>query len=397
MKKKLALVAATAIALSLAMSLAACSNGNSTAGSNATGTTAAGGSGTISIGGIAPLTGAVAVYGTSAKNGAEMAFEEINAAGGVLDKQIAFNVLDDKGDVTESVNAYNRHMGNKVNVIWGSITSKPTLAVAQMAAKDGILLMTPTASQADITTFGSNIFRTCFLDPTQGTAMANFASTKLEAKTAAILYNTSDDYSGGLADAFKAQAESLGMTIVANEGYGATDKDFKSQLTKIASAKPDVLFVPDYYGTDALVAIQAREAGITVPILGGDGWDGVVTSVAASNISALNDVYFSNHYSLEDSSEKVQNFVKNYKAKYGEDPTAFAALGYDSAYMIAEAIKNAGGLEDNAKITKAMADLKFEGVTGSISFSGNGDPIKSVTIIRIVDGKYTFFDRVDPK
>lgn len=381
MKKKLSILLAVMFTLSSLAAVTGCAKKDS---------------GTILIGGLAPLTGEIAVYGNSVKNAASMAFDEINAKGGVLGKQIKYKVLDEKGDPAEAINAYNRLMSENIVALLGDVTSKPSIAVAELAAKDGILMLTPTASAPDVTKPGSNIFRVCFLDPFQGAAMATFAADSLKAKTVAVLYNTSDDYSQGLASSFKTQAESLGLTVINYEGYGADDKDFKAQLTKIASSNPDALFIPDYYAKDALIATQAREAGISAPILGADGWDGVLTSVDASNLSVLNDVYFSNHYSVQDTSEKVAAFVKNYTAKYGEAPNALAALAYDAAYMMAQTITTAGSTDSKA-LVKAMSEIKYEGVTGTIQYKGSGDPVKSVTIIRIVDGKYKFFDKVTPK
>lgn len=381
MKKRLSLLLAAVFMLSSLSTVAGCAKKES---------------GNILIGGLAPLTGDIAVYGNAVKNAASMAFDEINAAGGVLGKQIEYKVLDEKGDSAEAINAYNRLTSENIVALLGDVTSKPSIAVAELAAEDGLPMLTPTASHPDVTKPGDNIFRVCFLDPFQGAAMATFAADSLGAKTVAVLYNTSDDYSQGLAASFQAQAESLGLTVVNYEGYGADDKDFKAQLTKIASSNPDALFIPDYYAKDALIATQAREAGITVPILGADGWDGVLTAVDASNISVLNDVYFSNHYSVQDTSEKVSTFVKNYTAKFGEAPNALAALGYDAAYMLAQAITTADST-DSDKIVAALAGIKYEGVTGTIQYAGSGDPVKSVTIIRIVDGEYNFFDKVTPE
>lgn len=347
------------------------------------------------IGGLAPLTGDVAVYGTSARKGADLAFTEINANGGVLGKQVKFEVLDEKGDPAEAVNAYNRLVSSKIVALLGDVTSKPTMAVAELAAKDGTPMLTATASHVDVTTYGDNIFRVCFTDPFQGEVMATFAADSLGAKTAAILYNTSDDYSQGLSQSFKATAESKGMTIVANEGYGADDKDFKAQLTKIQNQNPDVLFVPEYYNKDALITAQAREIGIDVPILGADGWDGVIGSMSEGNMDALNDCYFSNHYSVEDTDPTVVSFLENYKKTYNEDANAFAALGYDAAYVLANAIEKAGST-DKAKIVEALAATDYDGVTGHIAYDGSGDPIKSVSVTRIVDGKYTLYEKVTP-
>ncbi|MGI6168464.1 MAG: ABC transporter substrate-binding protein [Christensenellales bacterium] len=377
MKRWMGLVVATLMMVAL---LAGCGGGG-------------GGADELLIGGLAPLTGDVAVYGTSTRKGADLAFAEINENGGVLGKQVKFEVLDEKGDPAEAVNAYNRLISSKIVALLGDVTSKPTMAVAELAAKDGTPMLSATASHVDVTSYGDNIFRVCFTDPFQGEVMAVFAADSLNAKTAAIIYNTSDDYSQGLAESFQATAESKGITIVANEGYGADDKDFKAQLTKIQSQNPDVVFVPEYYNKDALIASQAREIGITAPLLGADGWDGVIGSMSEGNMDALNDCYFSNHYSVEDTDPKVVSFLENYKETYNEDANAFAALGYDAAYILAAAIEKAGSTDQEA-IVKALSETDYAGVTGHISYAGSGDPIKSVSVTRIVDGKYTLYEKV---
>lgn len=218
--------------------------------------------------------------------------------------------------------------------------------------------------------------------------MADFAFETLEAKTAAILYNVSSDYSDGVAKAFEEKAAELGLTVLTKESYGENDKDFKTQLTTIANAKPDVLFVPDYYGQVSLIANQAKEVGCNAVLLGGDGWDGVV-DVLGDATDVVEGAYFCNHYSADSDNEKIQNFLKNYTEKYGETPSAFAALGYDAAYILADALSRAKSMEEQ-DIIDALAATSYEGVTGKITFDAQGDPIKNVTIIKIVDGAYTF-------
>ncbi len=345
---------------------------------------------TIKLGGIAPLTGPAAIYGKTTTNAVEMAIEEINAAGGVLGKQIEYIYYDDKGDQTEAVTAYDKlAVEDKVVGIVGAITSKPTLAVAERAVEDNMPMITPTGTQADITPGKANVFRVCFTDPYQGTVLGTYAAETLKAKTAAIMTNNSSDYSDGISKAFAAEAKAKGIEIVAQEGYGDTDKDFRSQLTNISALKPDVLIVPDYYEKDALIAQQAREVGIASVIMGGDGWDGVSKTLDPSAYNVIEGALFTNHYSIMDESENVQSFIKNYKAKYNEDPSAFSALGYDAVKLLVQAIEKAGSTDKQA-IVDAMQAIQFDGVTGKLTFDQNGDPIKSVSIIKIVDGVYTF-------
>jgi len=328
---------------------------------------------TTLLGASLSLTGSVAIYGISATNGLKLAVDEINANGGILGKQIELNLLDEKGDSTEAVNAYNKLVDWGMVALIGDITSKPSVAVAEVAAQDGIPMITPTGTQLNITEAGSNIFRVCFTDPYQGEVLAKFTKDKLAAKTVAIMSNNSSDYSDGVANAFAKEAEAQGIQIVAREGYSDGDKDFKAQLTKIAQQNPDVLFVPDYYEQDGLIAIQAREVGIKSVIVGSDGWDGVVKTVDPSSYAAIEDVFFANHYS----------------EKYNDEPSAFSALSYDAAYILKAAIEKAGTTDKEA-VAKAIKELEFDGITGHLTFDEKNNPVKSITIIKIVNGDYTF-------
>lgn len=350
----------------------------------------------IKIGGLGPLTGPVAVYGVSATNGAKLAFEEINKAGGVLGKKIEFVLLDEKGDSTEAVTAYNRLIDEGIVALVGDITSKPTLAVAEIAAQDNMPMVTPTGTQFNITEAGPNVFRVCFTDPYQGVILANLAKNNLNAKTAAIMVNTSSDYSDGIAQSFAEEAKKVGLKIVAQEGYAEGDKDFRAQLTKIAATNPDVLLVPEYYEQTALITTQAREVGIKAKFIGPDGWDGVAKALDASAYPAIENSYFTNHYSLEDTNEKIQNFASAYRAKYKEDPSAFSALSYDAAYLVKEAIEKAGNTDKDA-IVKAMKEIDFTGVTGHLNFDEKNNPVKAVTILRIENGNYRFDSVIQPK
>lgn len=353
-------------------------------------------SSTIKVGGMGPLTGSAAMYGISVDKGAKLAFEEINANGGILGKKFEYISLDEKADPIEAVNAYNKLTDEGVVAILGSVTSKPTLAVAELAAQDGIPMITPTGTQINITDAGPNIFRVCFTDPYQGSTLAKFSKDKLGAKTAAIMVNTSSDYSDGIANAFIKQAEKEGIKVVAKEGYSDGDKDFKAQLTKINSENPDILVVPEYYELSALIATQAREIGMKSTFVGPDGWDGIIGALDSSSYSVVDNSYFTNHYSTEDSNEKVQSFLKKYREKYNEEPTAFSALAYDTVYVLKNAIDKAG-TTDKAELTKAIKASDMDGVTGHLTFDENNNPIKAVTIIKVQDGKYIFDSVVETK
>lgn len=388
MKKALAIF----MAVTVMLSFSACgskeadtSKGNETVGD------------TVLIGGLAPLTGEVAVYGTTTTNGANLAFEEINANGGILGgKKIEYKVMDEKGDSVEAINAFNKLVDDGVVAVLGDVTSKPSIAVAEASAEIGLPVISATATHPDVTTYGENVFRVCFLDPFQGKTMSKFAADTVKAKKVAVMYNTSDDYSDGVAKAFKESAEQLGLEVTAFEGYGAADIDFKTQLTKIAQTKPDAILFPDYYAKVALIVEQARGVGITSTLLGADGWDGVAATVDAGNKEVLENTYFCNHYSVQDTSERVQSFIKAYTDKYGEAPSAFAALGYDAAYVLANAIDKAGSTEKEAVVT-AIAATEYDGVTGKMTFDAERNPIKSVSIIKIVNGEYSFDSTVMPE
>lgn len=348
---------------------------------------------TIRIGEIGPQTGAVAVYGMQTLQGVKLAVSEINEAGGVLGKTIELLAEDDKGDSSEAVSIYNKLKDQNVAAIIGAVTSKPADAVAANSTEDGIPVITPTGTMASITEGKGNVFRTCYIDPYQGEVLAIFAADKLNAKTAAVMRNNSDDYSNGVADAFIEKAKEKGLEIVADEGYGKDDVDFNAQLTNIIQSNPDVLLVPEYYQKDVLIAKQAKELGLKAQIIGPDGWDGVLAEIDQDSVAVLNGVYFANHYSLDDKSELVQNFVKNYRAEYDQDPSAFAALGYDTVYLLKAAWEKAEST-DHATIVETLKGIEQPGVTGNLMFGENNDPIKSSSIIEIKDGEYEYFDSV---
>lgn len=348
---------------------------------------------TIKIGGMAPLTGALAIYGVTTTNGAELAVKEINENGGVLGKKIEYVMLDTKGDSTEAVMAYNKLVDEKVAGIIGEVTSKPTLAVAEVAVQDNMPLITPTGTQVDITEVGPNIFRVCFTNPYQGKVLAITSKERLGANTVAVMLNNSSDYSDGIAKAFIEESEKLGMKVMGVEGYSDGDKDFRPQLTKLATMNPDVILIPEYYEQAALIATQAREVGVKSIFVGSDGWDGIAKTLDQSAYAAIENSYFTNHFSMEDQSEKIQDFLKDYREAYKEDPSAFSALGYDAVYMMKSAIEKAGST-DKQKIVDALKGIEYDGVTGYLTFDDHNNPIKAVTVLKIENGKYVFDSKV---
>lgn len=355
---------------------------------------------TIKVGVLAPLTGDVAVYGTAVKNAVELYVDKFNAEGGVNGASIQLVVLDEKGDPTEAVNAYNKLVNDdEVVAIIGDVTSTPTFAVAQASVDDNIPMLTPTATHPDVTSYGKNMFRACFQDPDQSSTMAKLAYEDLGAKTAAVIYNSSDAYSVGLKDAFVETANELGLEIVATEAYGKDDVAFQAQLTNIGSANPDVLFIPDYYNPCYMIARQAKDMGITATLLGVDGTDGVLT-IEGADTSVLDGIYFSNHYFVGDSAEIVQNFVNDFKNNYNEEPNALAALGYDAAMIMCAAIKSvadSGTKIDNSAecrqaIIDAISETDMTTVTGHLTFDENNNTVKELSIINIVhtDGEAAY-------
>jgi branched-chain amino acid transport system substrate-binding protein len=345
------------------------------------------GGNTIKIGGIYPLSGNVAVYGVEAKNGVQMAVEEINAAGGIDGKMLELVAEDDEGNPEKTINAYKKlTTKDRAKIIIGSLTSGCTQAFTSLAQAQKVLVVAPAATMASITDAGNFIFRVCFIDPFQGKVGAKFASADLGAKRAAVLYDVGNDYSVGLFENFKAGFEAAGGQVVAAESYNTGDKDFNAQLTKIKSANPDVVYLPDYYATVALIAKQLRAQGIKAPIVGADGWGGITENAGDEVLNG----FYSDHYAADSTDAKVIDFVSKYKAKFNATPTAFAALGYDAMYVIKDAIVAAGSA-DPVKVRAAVEKTKGSYVTGNLTFDEKRNPTKSAVMLEIVkkDGKLT--------
>lgn len=403
MKKWTSLFAVPALAVGLLAGCGAADNTGNGAAENTSSGEAGGSKGgdTIKIGVNLELSGAVASYGTSEAAGIDLAVDEINAAGGIEGKQIEIVKIDNKSDNAEATSAAIRLAEQeKVVAIIGAATSGATVAQAQIANDKQIPLISPSGTSPSVTVredggVNEYVFRTSFIDPFQGTVAANFAANELNVKNVAIYSDNASDYSKGLAASFKKDFEAAGGTIVANESYVAKDPDFRSTLTRIKSADPEFIFIPGYYEEVGLIVKQAREMGIDVPLMGADGWDSPIL-LDLAGADALNNTFTTNHYSSEDPDGKIQEFSKKFEEKYGKAPDAFNALGYDTVYLLADAIKRAGG-PDSTKIKDALADTKdLELITGLYSVDENHHPIKSATILEYKDGETVFKTKVNP-
>ena len=345
-------------------------------------------SSTIKIGSIGPLSGPYAVYGGDCKNGIELAVNEINAAGGINGQQLELIAEDDEGAAEKSVSAYKKLVTKDgVKFIFGSLTSGCAIAISPLAQAQKVIQIAPAATAPKLTEAGNFVFRACYDDPFQGVVGGKFAAENLGAKKAAVLYDIGNDYSVGLTDNFKASFEANGGSIVALESYSTGDKDFNAQLTKIKNANPDVVYLPDYYGTVALIVKQLRAQGFNRPIVGADGWDGLSENAGTEVLNG----FYSNHYAADSTEPKVQNFVKSYKEKYSLTPTSFAALGYDSVYMLKDAIVKAGKVESEA-VRVALEATDGDYVTGHLTFNEKHNPVKGAVIVELVqdaNGKLT--------
>lgn len=348
----------------------------------------------IVIGGVGPVSGEAATFGQSTKEGCELAVEEWNAAGGVLGKNIKLIYQDDKGDPTEAATVWTKLITqDKVVAIVGTVMSKCSLAGAPISQQYKVPMISPTSTNPKVTEVGDYIFRACFIDPFQGTVGAKFAYENLNAKKAACIFDVGNDYTKGLAEFFRDKFTQLGGTIVAFEAHPTGTTDFKAQLTKIIAAKPDVIYISDYYNDVALIAKQARELGFNGPLVGGDGWDSPdLVKIAGT---AVENGYFTNHFSKDDPRPIVQEFVKKYQAKFGKVPDALAALAYDAMIIMLDAIKRAGST-DAEKIKQALVETNINVVSGLITFDKNRNPIKSAVIIAIKNGQQVYQATVNP-
>jgi len=349
----------------------------------------------VRIGVFMSLTGSTANFGISSVNGIKMAADEVNKAGGINGKQIELLVEDDRSDASEAATIVTKFVTqDQVHAVLGEVASSRSIAAAPIAQNAKIPMLTPSSTNPEVTRKGDFIFRSCFIDPVQGAAIGQFAAKGLNAKRAAIMVDRKNDYSTGLATNITETFTKLGGQIVATTSYQEGDQDFNAQLTSIKGANPEVIFVPGYYNDVGLIAKQARDRGITVPLLGGDGWDSA--QLYAIGGTALNGSFFSNHYSPFDTDPKVQKFVNDYKALYNATPDALAATAYDAAHIMFDAIKRANSTDGTAIRNALAATNAFPGVTGTVTFNENRDAVKPIVMIEIKDGgTYAVRERVE--
>jgi branched-chain amino acid transport system substrate-binding protein len=371
------------LCLLCAIALVSCTGARSDSGSE------------IVIGEFGSLTGTTATFGISTKNGIDMAIDAINKSGGLLGKQVRVMVEDDQGKPEEAQTVVTKLITkDQVIAVLGEVASSRTMAAAPVAQQNGIPLISPSSTNPKVTQTGDYIFRVCFIDPFQGLVMAKFATNTLKVKNVAVLRDIKNDYSVGLADVFIGNFKSMGGNVVANESYSEGDTDFSAQLTSIKARNPQAVFLPGYYTEVGLVVRQAKKLGLTVPFMGGDGWDS--PRLIEIGGDALNGSYYSNHFSVSDPSPAIQKFVSDYKARYGETPDALAGLGFDAASILFDAIKRANST-DGAKIRDAIAQTKdFPGVTGKITLDKDRNAVKPAVVLQVKEGKLNYVETIAP-
>jgi branched-chain amino acid transport system substrate-binding protein len=345
---------------------------------------------------LAPLSGPVPTFGEMTRDGALLAIEQWNAKGGVLGMTIVPIVEDSQCTPDPAVNAANKVINqDKVHYIIGEVCSKASIPISEIANAAKVVQISPTSTNPSVTVDGngvtkSYIFRACFIDPFQGQVAAKFALEQLGAKTAFIMSDQANDYVKGLAEFFEKSFVAAGGTVVGKESYTANDTDFSAIMAKIADAKPDLVYLPDYYNIVNLATKQAKEKGITAPFMGGDGWDSADLDKVAADGG-----YFTNHYSPDDPRPEVQDFRKAFEAKYNKTPDALAALAYDATGLMLEAIKAAGS-DDTDKVKAALEGINFKGVSGTITFDSSHNPVKSATILKVTAAGVVFNSVVNP-
>ena len=385
-------------AAALLLTLAACEQKKAPEAPAAQPSQAAGPAAKILFGHVGSMTGQEATFGDSTDKGVKLAVEEINAKGGLKGKQVDLKTYDDQGKPEEAAVAATRLITqDKVIVLLGEVASSRSMAMAPIADANKVPQVSNASTNPKVTKDGDKtrpyVFRVCFIDPFQGTVMAKFAKEK-GVKKVAILRDVGNAYSVGLADYFLAKFKELGGTIVNDQSYKAGDQDFKAQLTAIKAKAPDAIYVPGYYTDVALIARQARELGIKVPLMGGDGWDSAKLFEIGGQ--AIEGSYFSNHYSPDDPSPRIQDFIKRYKEKFGAVPDSMAATGYDAAMVAADAIGRAKDATGEA-IAQAIADTKgFAGVTGVITIDADHNAVKPAVVLEVKGGKAVYVATVAP-
>jgi branched-chain amino acid transport system substrate-binding protein len=365
-------------------------------GCNKPSTVPGAGGDTIKVGEFASMTGSEATFGQSSHKGTALAIEELNATGGVLGKKLELIMEDDQSQAGQPATVVRKLISRDgVVAILGEVASSRSLEAAPICQQNQIPMISPSSTNPKVTQVGDYIFRVCFLDSFQGgKVLTEFANNTLKAKSVAVLKDVKSDYSLGLAKFFEDGFTANGGKIVVEQNYNGGDKDFNAQLTAIKAENPDAVFVPGYYTEVGLIALQARQLGLNVPLFGGDGWESsVLVSIGGS---ALEGDYFSTHLAPDEDTPRVKNFVEKFRAKYGETPDSMAALGYDSAMVLADAIKRAG-TTDGPKVRDALAATKdFQGVTGKTTIDVNRNASKSAVILTITNGQFKYVETISP-
>jgi branched-chain amino acid transport system substrate-binding protein len=347
------------------------------------------------VGVVGSLTGANATFGNSTKNGVDLAIKQKNASGGVLGKKVRAIHLDDQGRPEEAKTATQRLITqDKVLAVIGEVASSNSLAMAPVAQRAKIPMISPSSTNPAVTEIGDYIFRMCFIDPFQGFVMAKFARDNLKLSKVAILRDVRNDYSVGLANVFTEEFKKMGGTIVADESYAQGDVDYKATLTKIRGAAPEAIYIPGYYTEVGQIARQARELQIEVPLMGGDGWDS--DKLFEGGGKAVDGSYFSNHYHVDDPSPAIQKFVADYRAEFNETPDALAALGFEAAAVTLAAFEKAGALDPVKARDVLAATRAFPGVTGQITLDAQRNAVKPAVVIQIKEGKRAFVAQIAP-
>jgi branched-chain amino acid transport system substrate-binding protein len=350
---------------------------------------------TILIGHFGSMTGSEATFGQSTDNGIRLAMKEANAAGGVLGKKIELKTYDDQGKGQEAGTAVTRLItSDHVVAVLGEVASSLSIAGGRVAQQYGVPMISPSSTNPQVTEIGDMVFRVCFLDPFQGWVAAKFARENLKATKAAILYDQAQAYSKGLMDAFDKAFKEMGGTITTVQAYTGGDQDFSAQLTTMRQTNPEVIFVPGYYTDAGNISIQVRKLGLTAPMLGGDGWDSV--KLAEIGGPSIEGSYFTNHYSHQNPAPQVQNFVSKYKAEYGQIPDGLAALGYDAARLLFDAMSRAGALDGKILAAAIAATKDFAGVTGTITIDAQRNAQKAAVVLVMKNGVPTYVTTIEP-
>jgi branched-chain amino acid transport system substrate-binding protein len=378
-----------ALALPLALLVACERREGGTAGAGGTDT------GPIRVGVFMDLSGQTSSFGQASVNGMKLAAAEINAAGGVLGRPLELVIEDDQGRPEQAATVVTKLVNqDKVVAILGEVASSNSLAAAPIAQQAAVPMITPSSTNPKVTQVGDYVFRVCFIDPFQGEAMARFAATTLGAKTAAILLDVNSDYSRGLTQFFTEAFTAAGGSIVDTQSYTQTDRDFSGQLTAVRAKQPDVIYIPGYYTQAGVIARQARQLGITQPLLGGDGWD--APQLFELGGDALEGAFLTNHYSVDDPSPVIQAFVEKFKATYGGTvPDAMAVLAYDATKVLADALGRAGSTAGPALRDAIAATRDFPGVAGNITINAERNADKPITVLEIKSGKFAFKESID--